>query len=58
MNSLIDSKFLAEFILYNNSVPMIQRENLVSEQISKLKNEDTNLKESKDKKSQSKGRSL
>lgn len=39
LNSLIDSKFLAEFILYNNSVPMIQRENLVSEQISKLKNE-------------------
>lgn len=39
LNDLIDSKFLAEFILYNNSVPMIQRENLVSEQISKLKNE-------------------
>lgn len=39
LNSLIDSKFLAEYILYNNSVPIIQRENLVSEQISKLKNE-------------------
>lgn len=39
LNDLIDSKFLAEFILYNNSVPIIQRENLVSEQISKLKNE-------------------
>ena len=39
LEALIDSKFLAEFILYNNSVPIKQKENLVSDQIAKLKNE-------------------
>lgn len=39
LESLIDSKFLAEFILYNNSEPIFKKENLVSDQISKLKNE-------------------
>ncbi|MBF1300342.1 MAG: ABC transporter substrate-binding protein [Parvimonas sp.] len=39
LETLIDSKFLAEFILYNNSEPIFKKENLVSDQISKLKNE-------------------
>jgi len=39
LEALIDSKFLAEFILYNNSVSIKQKENLVSDQIAKLKNE-------------------
>ena len=39
LESLIDSTFLAEFILYNNSEPIFKKENLVSDQISKLKNE-------------------
>ena len=39
LETLIDSKFLAEFILYNNSEPILKKENLVSDQISKLKNE-------------------
>lgn len=39
LETLIDSKFLVEFILYNNSEPIFKKENLVSDQISKLKNE-------------------
>ena len=39
LNELIDSKFLAEFILYNSSTPFIQKEELNSEKISKLTNE-------------------
>ena len=39
LNELIDSKFLAEFILYNGSTPFIQKEELNSEKISKLTNE-------------------
>ena len=39
LETLIDAKFLAEFILYNNSEPILKKENLVSDQISKLKNE-------------------
>ena len=39
LEKLIDPNFLAEFVLYNNSVPIVQKEKLVSEQITKLKNE-------------------
>lgn len=39
LETVIDSKFIAEFVLYNNSTPLIAKEQLLSEKIAKLKEE-------------------
>lgn len=39
LETVIDSKFIAEFVLYNNSTPLIAKEQLLSEKLAKLKEE-------------------
>lgn len=43
LERLIDSKFVSEFILYNNSTPIIEKDKILSEDINKLKEEVENI---------------